>query len=165
MKKYEKLFDDTFNIFEKEYGTFDKRMLENDVRDAIRLAKTSIDFRLKTLTKRQLKGKSKSEIGYELARDILLDKAIYKSESYLDKWELDMENKVNSFDIFQYTERTKNFMLKYGTEKQKYGKSTRTLEEWFERYKSGRIKKSTMNKIITKFKKEINYVKPKEGSL
>ena len=94
---------------------------------------------------------------------MLYERAVYKSESFLYNYvHLDLSDSI--FDVYQYKMRTQNFMNKYGDEKQKFGRTERTLKEWLERYAQGKIKKSTMNSILARFKKGTLYLKHKEGS-
>lgn len=51
-----------------------------------------------------------------------------------------------------YEKRTQEFFNVNGSDTMKYGNEEKTMNEWFEDYKNGKISKETMNEIIKEYK-------------
>lgn len=101
----------------------------------------------------------------DIILDMIREDAMYKSNSYLEKYEeLSSLEQKQGFYAYSYAERTKSLRTKYGDEIVKYYGKEMTIEEHFQRYAQGKIGQRTMNRILKKFKKSVEYMKRKVGS-
>lgn len=131
-------------IKEKFKDEIDRQMINN----FDEMYKSAVEYAEKTILEEVNRaGFRKSKI--RVIEDILADEIIYKSKGFLSN--IDKTEYVDYYK-YQYTERTRQFRESHGSEQIKYGKITRTIDDWYDFYLEGKISQNAMNKIIKKYK-------------
>lgn len=113
----------------------------------------------KTLVRRRYSfGRNDTGLSFnELVSMFVRENTFYKS-SILENFEnangKNVSERFLNAERATYNDRTKQFLSKYGEEKvrSEYLNKTKTLNDFFEDYKSGKISKEVMNSIIDDFK-------------
>lgn len=167
MKKFEKLLEEEVEKKSKEYRnpikreTFVKLVNDDNLKINKRLDKNRIDAferiwnTAMTLTRRRYGfGRNDTNLKFSEITSMFAKENTYYKSSILENFENSdgkgIIEKFNDAERKTYEERTDNFLRKYGDEKV-YSDEDKTLNDYFDDYKKGKISKEKMNFIIADF--------------